>query len=58
MIMDIETRMANAKKIGSLIADVEMIQARVEFRTSTHYDREDILEALLELGKNLKNLQL
>ena len=56
--MDIETRMANAKKIGSLIADVEMIQARVEFRTSTHYDREDILEALLELGKNLKNLQL
>ena len=56
--MDIETRMANAKKIGSLMADVEMIQAKVEYRTATHYDREDILVALLELGKKLRKLEL
>ena len=56
--MDLDARMANAKKIGSLMADVEMIQASVEYRTATHYDREDILVALLELGKKLKELEL
>ena len=56
--MDVETRMANAKKIGSLTADLEMLEAQVEFRTSTHFDRDDILEAVKKIKIKINDLQL
>lgn len=56
-VKDLENRCDRANKIGRIIGRIEMLEARIEFRRST-FDREDIIEELISIRKELNDLEL
>jgi len=56
-VKDLEMRCDRANKIGRILGRIEILESKIEFRRST-FDREDILEELIAIRKELNDVEL
>jgi len=53
-----EKRNDRARTIGYIVGRLEMLEAKIEHRTHSFYDREDILEEVIRIREELDRVEL
>jgi len=53
-----EKRNERARMIGGLIAKLGILEVKIEHRSHTHFDRQDILEEVIAIREELDKIEL